>query len=103
MTVRGTSGARDLSRHHRRHAGITERASDHAPDPARGSPHDCPGVLETSDHRSVCPGMGEARYRSVCGAGSDGDAVAGEQPEPRSPARQVAWHVTSRRGVEVQG
>lgn len=55
-----------------------------------------------SEHRTVCPWKGTARYYDVVVAGEINENAAWYYPEPRNAARQIRGRVAFWRGVEVK-
>lgn len=59
------------------------------------------GVLVESDHTSVCPWKGTARYYSVDVDGERNTDAAWYYPEPKEAAAEIAGRVAFWRGVTV--
>ena len=59
-------------------------------------------LLEASDHRSVCPWKGEARYYSIKVTGTTNIDAAWEYPEPKPAASMVCDRIGFWRGVRIE-
>lgn len=59
-------------------------------------------VLEPSDHTSVCPWKGTARYYDVVVNGKCNPNAAWYYPEPLPAAKQIAGRIAFWRGVRVE-
>ena len=59
------------------------------------------GVLEPSDHTTVCPWKGTASYYDVVVDGSRNGNAAWYYPTPKDAAAEIAGRVAFWRGVEV--
>jgi uncharacterized protein (DUF427 family) len=59
-------------------------------------------VLEPSDHTSVCPWKGTARYYDVVVNGERNPNAAWYYPEPSPAAREIAGHIAFWKGVRVE-
>ncbi len=59
------------------------------------------GVLVASDHTSVCPWKGTAKYYSIEVAGERNADAAFEYPEPKDAAAEIKDRVAFWRGVTV--
>lgn len=59
-------------------------------------------VLEPSDHTSVCPWKGTARYYDVVVNGKRNPNAAWYYPEPSPAAREIAGHIAFWKGVRVE-
>jgi uncharacterized protein (DUF427 family) len=58
--------------------------------------------LRPSDHTSVCPWKGTARYYDVVVDGSVNRNAAWYYPEPEDAARQIAGRIAFWKGVRVE-
>ncbi len=58
-------------------------------------------MLRSSDHTTVCPWKGTARYYDVVVDGTVLGNAAWTYPEPSEAAAEIAGHVAFWRGVEV--
>jgi uncharacterized protein (DUF427 family) len=58
-------------------------------------------ALEATDHSSVCPWKGTARYWSVVVDGARNENAAWSYPTPKPAAEQVTGRVAFWRGVQV--
>lgn len=67
-------------------------------------PKDCARweVLAPSEHRSVCPWKGQARYYSVHLPNATNEDAAWEYPDPRPAAAAVRDRIAFWRGVRVE-
>jgi uncharacterized protein (DUF427 family) len=59
-------------------------------------------VLEPSDHTSVCPWKGTARYYDVVVNGKRNPNAAWYYPEPSPAAREIAGRIAFWKGVRVE-
>jgi uncharacterized protein (DUF427 family) len=59
-------------------------------------------VLEPSDHTSVCPWKGTARYYDVVVNGERNPNAAWYYPEPSPAAREIAGRIAFWKGVRVE-
>ena len=59
-------------------------------------------VLEPSDHTSVCPWKGTARYYDVVVNGKRNPNAAWYYPEPLPAAKQIAGRIAFWKGVRVE-
>jgi uncharacterized protein (DUF427 family) len=59
-------------------------------------------ILESSDHRSVCPWKGQARYYTIRVAGDANVDAAWEYPDPKPAASMVRDRIGFWRGVRVE-
>lgn len=59
------------------------------------------GVLEPSDHTTVCPWKGTASYYHVVVDGQRNENAAWYYPTPKDAAAEIAGRVAFWRGVEV--
>lgn len=59
-------------------------------------------MLVHSDHTSVCPWKGQAKYYSVDDGQRHGHNVAWSYPTPSPAARQIAGRIAFWRGVSVE-
>ena len=59
-------------------------------------------VLEPSDHTSVCPWKGKARYYDVVVNGKRNPNAAWYYPEPLPAAKQIAGRIAFWKGVRVE-
>lgn len=55
-----------------------------------------------SEHHTICPWKGTARYYDVVVAGETNENAAWYYPEPGNAARQIRDHVAFWRGVRVE-
>lgn len=60
-----------------------------------------PGLLETSDHTSVCPWKGTARYYSINVGGDLNQNAAWFYPEPKDAAKEIKGRVAFWKGVKT--
>ena len=60
------------------------------------------GVLQPSDHKTVCPWKGTASYYDVGVDGKVNEAAAWYYPEPKDAAKEIAGHVAFWRGGVVE-
>ena len=58
--------------------------------------------LKASDHRSVCPWKGQARYYSLHVSGATNPDAAWEYPEPKTAAAAVGDRVAFWKGVRTE-
>ena len=58
--------------------------------------------FESSDHHTVCPWKGTARYHHVVVDGERNENAAWFYPEPKSAAAQIKDHVAFWKGVVVE-
>ena len=56
---------------------------------------------EVSDHRSVCPWKGTARYFTINANGAVNPDAAWTYPDPKPEAERIRAHVAFWKGVEV--
>ena len=61
-----------------------------------------PGVLEASDHTSVCPWKGTAHYFSVTAGGATAQNAAWTYPDPSAAAAEIAGRVAFWGAVTVE-
>ena len=59
-------------------------------------------MLEPSDHTSVCPWKGTARYYDVVVNGKRNPNAAWYYPEPSPAAKQIAGRIAFWKGVRVE-
>jgi uncharacterized protein (DUF427 family) len=59
-------------------------------------------LLEPSDHTSVCPWKGTARYYDVVVNGKRNPNAAWYYPEPLPAAKQIAGRIAFWKGVRVE-
>jgi uncharacterized protein (DUF427 family) len=57
--------------------------------------------LEESEHTSVCPWKGDAKYYSVVVDGEKNENAAWYYPEPKEAAKEITGYVAFWNGVEV--
>jgi uncharacterized protein (DUF427 family) len=55
-----------------------------------------------SDHTSVCPWKGSARYFDIVVGGAVNPAAAWYYPKPSGAAREITDHVAFWRGVQIE-
>jgi uncharacterized protein (DUF427 family) len=58
-------------------------------------------LISETDHTSVCPWKGTARYYSITVGGKTNENAAWYYPDPKEEARQLKDRVAFWRGVEV--
>ena len=59
-------------------------------------------LLRESDHSSICPWKGSARYYDVVVDGAENKDAAWYYPDPKAAASQIKDHVAFWRGVTVE-
>jgi uncharacterized protein (DUF427 family) len=59
-------------------------------------------LLEPSDHTSICPWKGTARYYDVVVNGKRNPNAAWYYPEPLPAAKQIAGRIAFWKGVRVE-
>ncbi len=60
-----------------------------------------PGVLQGSEHTSVCPWKGTAHYHSVVVGSAVNQNAAWYYPEPKDAAKEIRGRVAFWKGVTV--
>ena len=58
--------------------------------------------FEPSDHKSICPWKGQARYLTVVANGERNENAAWYYPDPLPPARRIKGRVAFWKGVTVE-